>query len=540
MKQKRDAWRALREAIRHNFENYQIWQNYMYTSVDLGEFSEVMRSMKRILELRWDKTLNKETVVDIEILNILIDAISKDMVDADGAGSSRHISQFTKLLSSITAKISTFPPIFETASRFHKIIGDYRASIDDLVKSYRIHVHSPALTTDSEVFKKTANSAINLVEAYVNLGQLKLEGGEIVCADWKYQAKMVLKGLIGKTKRLQIIVDPIEIGKAIRLEILEKRAKAFIFNLESHFSTTVRESMGISGLLPLLKSIQREINLKDWAAQILSQQSPPSNSVKVAVDASVDVSPEMALELIKFHYALRIAGVDYIVAPYEADAQLAYLERNNFVSAVITEDSDLLVFGCRRVLFKLEADGTGIEINLSDLHKIPEFRGWTHEKFRQMCILSGCDYLSSPEGFGIKTALKSLASKKSIENLFLYWNWGAAVKAPKLCEDYHRLFKLSELAFQHQLIYDPIQKDLRPLNPYPEDWEEFEGVAEFLGPKLPCGIAHGIAIADMNPITKLPFDGIMLKNLDYLGKEDREFLSNLIPEETLFEESKLQ
>ena len=42
-------------------------------------------------------------------------------------------------------------------------------------------------------------------------------------------------------------------------------------------------------------------------------------------------------------------GVEYIVAPYEADAQLAFLALNGLVSAVITEDSDLLAYGCPRV-----------------------------------------------------------------------------------------------------------------------------------------------------------------------------------------------
>jgi 5'-3' exonuclease len=41
--------------------------------------------------------------------------------------------------------------------------------------------------------------------------------------------------------------------------------------------------------------------------------------------------------------------VDFIVAPYEADAQLAYLANNGIVDAVITEDSDLVAFGCPNV-----------------------------------------------------------------------------------------------------------------------------------------------------------------------------------------------
>ena len=48
---------------------------------------------------------------------------------------------------------------------------------------------------------------------------------------------------------------------------------------------------------------------------------------------------------------LEKSGIDFIVAPYEADSQLAYLEKIGLVSAILTEDSDLLVFGCNRVSF---------------------------------------------------------------------------------------------------------------------------------------------------------------------------------------------
>jgi len=42
-------------------------------------------------------------------------------------------------------------------------------------------------------------------------------------------------------------------------------------------------------------------------------------------------------------------NIDFVVAPYEADAQLAYLEKIGLIQAIITEDSDLLVFGSKRV-----------------------------------------------------------------------------------------------------------------------------------------------------------------------------------------------
>lgn len=41
-------------------------------------------------------------------------------------------------------------------------------------------------------------------------------------------------------------------------------------------------------------------------------------------------------------------GVDCIVAPYEADAQLAFLNKSGIAQLVITEDSDLVLFGCEQ------------------------------------------------------------------------------------------------------------------------------------------------------------------------------------------------
>ena len=41
-----------------------------------------------------------------------------------------------------------------------------------------------------------------------------------------------------------------------------------------------------------------------------------------------------------------------IVAPYEADAQLAFLNQQKIADIIITEDSDLILFGCDKVIVK--------------------------------------------------------------------------------------------------------------------------------------------------------------------------------------------
>lgn len=50
-----------------------------------------------------------------------------------------------------------------------------------------------------------------------------------------------------------------------------------------------------------------------------------------------------------FLKVLKQENVGYIVAPYEADAQMTFLAVSKQVDVVITEDSDLIAFGCPRV-----------------------------------------------------------------------------------------------------------------------------------------------------------------------------------------------
>jgi exonuclease-1 len=73
---------------------------------------------------------------------------------------------------------------------------------------------------------------------------------------------------------------------------------------------------------------------------------------------------------------LRKINIEFIVAPYEADAQLAYLCKINRISAVITEDSDLLCFGCPNVLFKLDQNGNCVLIKIEDLGQIKGLLFW--------------------------------------------------------------------------------------------------------------------------------------------------------------------
>jgi exonuclease-1 len=122
----------------------------------------------------------------------------------------------------------------------------------------------------------------------------------------------------------------------------------------------------------------------------------------------IDITPEMAY---RFILALRRENISYVVAPYEADAQLAYLEKKGFIQAIVTEDSDLLVFGCKTLLLKMTQFGDCVEIKRERFANVSgsiTLHGWTDEDFRYMAILSGCDYLASVNGVGLITAYRLL------------------------------------------------------------------------------------------------------------------------------------
>ncbi|KAK4047726.1 hypothetical protein OIV83_005234 [Microbotryomycetes sp. JL201] len=203
----------------------------------------------------------------------------------------------------------------------------------------------------------------------------------------------------------------------------------------------------------------------------------------------------MAYQLIK---ALRTENIKYVVAPYEADPQLAYLERQGIVDGVISEDSDLLVFGCKTILFKLDAEGHCVSISREDFTRCREynFTGWTDAEFRQMAILSGCDYLDSIPGMGLKTAHRLMKRYKTGDKVVQFVRLEGQLKVPR---SYPADFKRAELTFLHQYVFDPVQHRMVHLNPPPA------GVnLDFLGQPIDPSMAAALASGNLNPLTRKP------------------------------------
>ncbi|EUC65228.1 flap endonuclease-1 PIN domain protein [Rhizoctonia solani AG-3 Rhs1AP] len=230
-------------------------------------------------------------------------------------------------------------------------------------------------------------------------------------------------------------------------------------------------------------------------AQILEAQGR-GNEAYEFFKKCVDITPQMAYQVIK---ALRAEGISYVVAPYEADAQLAYLEREGIVDGIITEDSDLVVFGCRNLLFKLGTDGACVNVRRDDLGTVKDLLGWGDKELRWMAMLSGCDYIDSLPGLGLKTAQKLLRKWKTVDKVIQAIRMDGSHKMPK---GYPESFGIAELAFLHQRVYDPVSQSLTHLGPPPDDEEWDESKDAFVGEDLPADVAKKIAEGDFCPISR--------------------------------------
>ncbi|KAK6352691.1 Rad2 nuclease [Orbilia blumenaviensis] len=215
---------------------------------------------------------------------------------------------------------------------------------------------------------------------------------------------------------------------------------------------------------------------------------------------SIDVTPLMARRLIE---ELKKADIPYVVAPYEADAQMAYLERIGEVSAILSEDSDLLVFGAKCLLTKLDQYGECIAIHRADFAKVSEacMTGWSDSEFCRMAILSGCDYLVNIPKMGIKTAYRYVRKYKSADKIIRAIRMDGSFVVPA---SYEKSFVTAEMTFRYQRVYCPISRQLISCNgdmTLP-DGIEAEQALNF-GSIYDSKVAHKVASGDLDPMTKL-------------------------------------
>ena len=116
---------------------------------------------------------------------------------------------------------------------------------------------------------------------------------------------------------------------------------------------------------------------------------------------------------------LKLFGLPYVTAPMEAEAQCASLVSLGLVDGIVTDDSDIFLFGGTRVYKNMFNQAKFVECYLaSDLEK--EY-SLTREKLIRFAHLLGSDYTEGLPSVGPVTALEILSEFDSLQEFSEWW-----------------------------------------------------------------------------------------------------------------------
>jgi len=210
--------------------------------------------------------------------------------------------------------------------------------------------------------------------------------------------------------------------------------------------------------------------------------------------------------------SLRKNQIPFLVAPYEADGMLAFLQQECLVDLIVTEDSDLIAYKCESgvpILYKLgnpayiettnspdtlstmsqgillgpdELNGATKNVLAKDAPK-RNLRDFSGAMMACVFAAAGCDYCSNLPGIGIVTAIRLVRAAfldgannertdgtTPLGRLFakLFEKTWDKTLSDDQKEEFQRNFLNAIYMFRHNLVYNPLTGQCRPLRIRPD------------------------------------------------------------------------
>lgn len=168
---------------------------------------------------------------------------------------------------------------------------------------------------------------------------------------------------------------------------------------------------------------------------------------------------------------LEYKGVEFIVAPYEADSQLAYLYKIGYVDCIFTEDSDLVAYGCFDLIRRMKKDGHCKKLNVFKSFKtknksmrkikhIEYLRNMKQSDLTKLCIFAGCDYMPNIKGLGLGNLFRIFKeNKKGYKDVIREVMEYKGMDEEEIDEYFEKFDKVYSI-FTQQLVYCPHNKEV--------------------------------------------------------------------------------
>mmetsp|Transcript_28321 Transcript_28321/g.35009 ORF Transcript_28321/g.35009 Transcript_28321/m.35009 type:complete len:565 (+) Transcript_28321:50-1744(+) len=262
-----------------------------------------------------------------------------------------------------------------------------------------------------------------------------------------------------------------------------------------------------------------DVDLNDVEEETLKRSLAKISAAKKAGAHTREIYTAVVVSLLK---CFREKRIPFLVAPYEADGQLAYFSKEGMIDLIVSEDSDFIGHGAKTILYKFKEvyipyenfnknkfssrEATGVLIRRRDLEDAsadPSFdlTDFTDVMLALLCVAAGCDYCDSLRGIGIITARNSVfdafrndsSTQKAkhqdtpkLEKLFsiLFRQCYATLSATEK-NVYIKNFLSALIMFRHPIVFNPISASCMTLNiDNPDnDLMEFEPYATIINNK---------------------------------------------------------
>jgi flap endonuclease-1 len=120
-------------------------------------------------------------------------------------------------------------------------------------------------------------------------------------------------------------------------------------------------------------------------------------------------------DIYQIKYLFDLLNIKHIQAQGEADLLCSKLCTNNIVDFVISEDMDLLTSGTKILVRDFNIYNN--KITLYNLDMILEQLNITYDKWVELCIMLGCDYLKRINGVGPKKSFRYIKESNNIDDI---------------------------------------------------------------------------------------------------------------------------
>ncbi|XP_032596913.1 tetratricopeptide repeat protein 27 isoform X2 [Drosophila grimshawi] len=203
---KQRAHRLLGEALKCNYSNWKVWENYMLVSVDIAHWEDAMRAYQRLGEL-------KQHYLDEELLTRIVYGIARQM-QSDCAASSQAMSsslhrRITQLLGQQCVQHGNEPLVWELAAL---VAATPLKKAERLVKSYRAYTAKELnWETKSAHAKKALSLCLDVAE--LSLAALKEHAedeSEAMITSQLNSSRLAATSCLNALKRASLVEVPKE------------------------------------------------------------------------------------------------------------------------------------------------------------------------------------------------------------------------------------------------------------------------------------------------------------------------------------------